>query len=145
MILQSDQFSCGAASLVNALRAIGQSLNIKAAARLAGTHPVNGTTDAGLLRALRNLGFHPQQLSVLDDFHQAIAALRGRLMMGDPVLLSVDNDEHWVVAIGIIGQRVIVVDSASGDLTLVVDASTLKSRWMIHHKSHDFYTGIVIC
>lgn len=141
MILQDEKNGCGAAALTNALAALGQQLPQDAAKKLAGTSH-EGTTDKGMVKALRTLGHVPCNIR---EANAGIAwvTLRGHLAEGHPVLLAVDDWDHWVVAVGLIGSRVIVVDSADGAVVQVLDIGQLTGRWEYPGATKGFY-GIAI-
>lgn len=141
MILQDEKNGCGAAALTNALRAIGQQLPQDAARKLAGTSH-EGTTDRGMVKALRTLGHVP---CTLRESNAGVAwvTLRGHLAEGHPVLLAVDDWDHWIVAIGILGDRVILVDSADGSVVQVLDIANTLLRWQYPGATKGFY-GIAV-
>jgi ABC-type bacteriocin/lantibiotic exporter with double-glycine peptidase domain len=129
--LQSDKFSCGAFAIANALEAIGHCVDTRAVAELALTHPVRGTSERGVRRALDLLGYRTYPISAVGPgaATQAAIALRGALAIGHPVLLVVDRGEHWVAAVGILGRRFLVVDSSASALVRVVDSVDLTRWW----------------
>src|SRR3990167_9364841 len=114
MQLQSAPHGCGPAAIANALEALGNRVSQDAAATLARTD-AEGTDERGIKRALRMLGFAPQEFST-GDRSAAWHLVCGALLMGYPCLLAVDNDSHWVTALGLLGGMVLVVDSADGGL-----------------------------
>lgn len=146
MILQSDKYSCGAAAIVNALRAVGHRVPVGVAAKLAGTNPTTGTTDRGVRRALRVLEYRPVALNVVDSGRQAVAALRGYLITGCPVILSWDRGEHWVAAVAVLGGCIAVADSAEADLVKVLSPAEVTSHWREKSRDgkHNVYCGIAV-
>ncbi len=111
MQLQSGMSNCGASALSNALQALGWSgCGQEAIADLAGTS-ADGTNAGGLKRAARKLGASVGIVStrVAQD---AWALLRAALLDGHAAVLSVDRDEHWLSAVGLLGHRVLLVDPA---------------------------------
>lgn len=145
MILQSDKYSCGAAAIINALRAVGHRMTLGAVVKLAGTTPIFGTTDRGVRRALRALEYRPVPLNVVGSAAQAVAALRGYLVTGCPVILSWDRGEHWVAAVATLGERVVIADSADTDLVRVFSPGETAARWREKSKEgRDIYCGIAV-
>jgi hypothetical protein len=89
----------------------------------------DGTSQAGLLKAIRSINpgwGHPVKFR---DAHAAFASLWLHLNRGQPMILPVDNWEHWVAAIGAIGQRVLVADSADNELVLTYTTDEILARW----------------
>lgn len=128
--LQDSPANCGALALVNAFDALGEKLGVRAAETLADTSPVKGTQETGLKKALKKLEKHPMEIHNKDAF-RAWTLLQGFLRQGFPVLLLVDDGEHWVVAIGTLGpERVLVVDSADGAVVQSRDYEQLMARWL---------------
>lgn len=127
MQLQSTPHGCGPAAIVNALEALGKYTTQDAVARLARTD-AEGTDERGAKRALRLLGFVPQDL-VTASRAAAWYQVCGALLMGYPCLLAVDNDSHWITAIGLLGGLVLVLDSADGGLVQSLDQRSLLARW----------------
>jgi predicted double-glycine peptidase len=145
VLLQSDKYSCGALAIVNALRALGCRMPVAAVAKLAGTSPVYGTTISGVKRALRALEYRAVGLSIAESAPTALSALRGHLGAGHPVILSWDRGEHWVAAVGVLGTRVAVADSADSDLVRVMGQSTLARHWREKSvEGHDIFCGIAV-
>ena len=127
MQLQSAPHGCGPAAIANALEALGNRVSQDAAATLARTD-AEGTDERGIKRALRMLGFAPQEFST-GDRSAAWHLVCGALLMGYPCLLAVDNDSHWVPALGLLGGMVLVVDSADGGLIQSLEQRALLQRW----------------
>jgi hypothetical protein len=138
--LQDDKFSCGAVALYNALEAAGvDSPAVPELRRLASTSPVKGTSTAGICKALRNLSITHAKLKTKDEF-VAYSALLGCLSAGSPVLLAVDDDTHWVTAVGLLGSRVLVADSADGEVIVSLERGEVLDRW----RCNDYYEGVVV-
>lgn len=141
MRLQSHQSLCGPASVANALRALGVRtasedkvlLALKRSAGANDPHPEqDGTSAASLQRALQ--AQHMDGLSVtLNDWDVALAWLRDGLLRGHVSLLAVDweGDQatHWVTAIGLMGARILVADSADPEIVLSLSERELQARW----------------
>lgn len=126
MQLQNLPNGCGAAALCNALEAIGYRLTLEAAAKLARTS-ADGTDSVHLKRAIRVLGFEPHEWQTANR-QAAWAITVGYLNMGYPVLLCVDEEEHYVAAIGILGGLVVIVDSADGGVVQTLDRRHFLAR-----------------
>ena len=136
---QVKRWSCGAAALRNALRALGQNEAEHKLRGLAGTSE-QGTDEEGLKRAARALGYR-----VIEHWGssrtESFDWLHGALRAGKPVVLCVDAWEHWVVAFGNLGDRICIYDSARWDSVrnedgvFVLDRAKLQWRWWNARKS----------
>jgi len=138
--MQSAHALCGPASVANALRALGRGSSedkvanaIKLQASGAdGLPEQEGVGPAQLQRALEAVGYVGQPWTV-GDGDDAWHALRSRLLAGDPVLVPVDFDgdtmSHWLVAVGLLGDRVLVADSADSEIVVSYSEDQLRRRW----------------
>lgn len=107
---QPNSWQCGPFALKHALLALGIFSHEDELARLAGSSETRGTNERQLKRAARLCG---AQLLV-ERHHDPGAArgtLRTRLAGGQPVLLCLDQWEHWVTAVAADGSEVVVFDS----------------------------------
>lgn len=143
MRMQSTEASCGAAALSNALKAVGVVRSEDEMAKLSGTNS-SGTSQAGITKALKSVGREPGKLLEAKS-HTAVLRLIMALQCGHPVILCVDDWEHWVVAVGLLGvagyPRIVVVDSASLELTHVYSIEDVVSRWG-HNKKK--FSGVIV-
>jgi ABC-type bacteriocin/lantibiotic exporter with double-glycine peptidase domain len=111
MRYQEKSWSCGAASLANACRALGKRVSERRMRALCGTTE-NGTDETELIQAARALGLTATEFKGSDK-GAAWAYVRAQLLEGRPSLLCVEQWQHWITAIGIVGDKVIVVDPAN--------------------------------
>ena len=142
MRMQSTEATCGAAALSNALKAVGLPRSEEEMMKLASSTS-NGTSMAGLIRALRAVGRTPTKIAEVRE-QVAVIRLVVSLQCGHPVVMCVDAWEHWVVAVGLLGSggspRIVVVDSASLELTHVYTLSELVDRWRHGNK----FSGVTV-
>lgn len=103
MKYQTRSYTCGPAAAVNALRLYGLQVAEAHVAKLAKTTS-DGTDEKGLMRALRKLGAAPTAVG-------RTSTVRKRVRAGIPVIIHLDNELHWVVAIGLLGDSLIAFDS----------------------------------
>lgn len=143
MILQEFPSSCGPASLCNALEASGVRLSQETAHKLSGCTGTKGTSERGLMRALSTLGHRPIQLRETDP-GVAVMTLRGYLLHGVPCILMVDSSSHWVAAIGTLGPRVCVVDSANGGVVSCLEEDDFMARWHCPAETRPYYAIAVV-
>lgn len=141
MRLQSSQALCGAAALANALRAVGVHKAtedrivtlIKASADASdGTPAAEGIGPVQLDRAAGAFGYVLEPVTVHNPL-AAFAMLRGWVAGGYPVLLAVDwhngDAGHWMAAVGVMGDYVLVADSANDEIVLPYAGQALCRRW----------------
>jgi len=112
MRYQQLGWSCGPAAAVNAARTLGKKISEARFRKLAGTTKEFGTDEIGLIESLRGLSL-TATAHWSGDKNAAWAFVRSNVMDGHPCLLCIDNWGHWVTVIGIVGDRVIVVDPTS--------------------------------
>jgi ABC-type bacteriocin/lantibiotic exporter with double-glycine peptidase domain len=136
---QSKNYWCGIASIANALEVLGIRRSQREIAKLCDVNAEHGTDETEMKRALL------ANLMTVDEWHGTDEAEAMYWLMtsltpyGAPVILCVDNDEHWVTVIGTCGKRLIVFDPSRNHGIEVHDASTLAARWV---NSDGVYYGI---
>lgn len=143
MKYQELDYSCGPASIINALRCFGIKKTEKQILKTSNTNSANGTSEEDMIRVLTGLGFHikKHEQSNLD---KAWRWLRNRLKDG-PVIISVNNWQHYVAVIGRIGERVIIFDSGGPNKengVKIFSKKELKKFW--YHRSERLYTGLAL-
>lgn len=127
MRYQSRKSSCGPAALANALESIGIERTEDELATLS-KQSVDGTSSSNLRKAAEAVGV--ETFGICEQrIETAKWALEYHLRSGNPAILVVDNDEHWVAVTGMLGDRVIVVDSADNDLLVYYTVARLLFRW----------------
>lgn len=96
-----------------ATRALGFPVGQTKLAKLAGTDVVHSTDEVGIKRALLACGFVPEAFSGNISL-SAKNWLAVKLRLGYPVILCVGKLrwEHWVCAVGMLGNRYLVFDPA---------------------------------
>lgn len=95
--------------VLNAARALGKVLK-EADVRAHTATIEQGTTEHGIKNALERLGFsHADFTFSVGD--RTWLVIQESIKAGNPVILSVDNQDHWIVAIGVVGDRLVVFDS----------------------------------
>ena len=72
----------------------------------------------------------------------AILRLVASLRAGRPIIMCVDKYEHWVSAVGLLGERVIVIDPADAELALSYSVGDLAKRW--EGESKPAYLGLML-
>jgi ABC-type bacteriocin/lantibiotic exporter with double-glycine peptidase domain len=102
---------CGPAAIVNSLRCFGVRVSQKRVIKLAGTDEDTGTDEYGILSALTALGFSgtPYAGKTKTD---ALTWLTHALGSG-PVIICVNNWDHWVTVIAKSVDKYVVIDSSN--------------------------------
>jgi ABC-type bacteriocin/lantibiotic exporter with double-glycine peptidase domain len=99
---------CGPAALQTALQVHGKRLGQDRLAKLCGTDE-DGTDEHGLISAITELGFGFEELCIRDKNEARSALLRFAPVA--PIILCVDDYDHWVVVAGQCGRRLWLFDS----------------------------------
>ena len=130
MRMQDSQANCGPFAVRNALAALGIDRSVEELEKLLGCTATHGTTGTKMWKGLLSIAeLNPVKI---DESRQDVAHLRLRAALdaGRPVVCCVDNNEHYICAIGLLGSgRVLIADSADTELVLSLDWSQLMGRW----------------
>lgn len=117
---------------MNALAALGISRSAEELEKLCGTTATAGTPTKSILRAAGKIdGCRPV---LLRERRRDIALMRlaNALRIGRSVVLSWRTDvpgDHWVAAIGLLGERYQIADSADNELVMSFAVDELEERW----------------
>ena len=109
---QKKRWACGAAVVRNVFRVFGLRVAEHEIRGCAGSSQAFGTSESGILDALRAWGFRPLEHS-FDCRQKALEWLHETLAAGQPVILAVENWEHWVLAMGSLGPSGIAIFDSS--------------------------------
>ncbi len=137
MRAQRKSHWCGIAAIANALEVLGIKRSQREIARLCHVTPEAGTNETEMKRALLANGMDvdewPDPEAEAGDCYtadQSTLWVRHCLVNGLPVVLCVDNDEHWVTAIGLCGDNFLLFDPARNTGVEVHNAPSLATRWV---------------
>jgi ABC-type bacteriocin/lantibiotic exporter with double-glycine peptidase domain len=146
-----DSSWCGPAALRNALYAMGRSVSMAHIAKLAHTSR-EGTGERQIIRVIKALGYVAEEFSSDNDRH-AKQWLVSHATLGVPLILCVDNWDHWVTVAGNFGRRVWLYDSENSPQNLKENGSwclnprTVLSRWKAARRVADGlprYYGVAV-
>lgn len=132
---QPDEYSCGPTCVSNSLYLLGNAkVSFDDIKQACGTRWWNGTDESGLRRALRRLGYEglEAQWPHKSDRKAALTWLREQHAQNHPVILCVDNFDHWVLAAGSTEKTIIVLDPYGGHrgaTTSTYSRTALAERW----------------
>lgn len=137
--MQDTAANCGPASLSNALAAVGITRTQQECETLCRTNGTDGTSIKGFQAALKTMGYgwHPINERRWDV---ARMLLTDCLRNGTAAVLCVDQNNHWVAAVGLIGQRILIADPADNELVVSMAPDALKARW----GSGNRYYGVMV-
>ncbi len=130
MFPQQTGYECGPYALKHALGALGVFVSERHIARIAGTDQ-RGTDEVRLASAASRFGADLVVERMSEPGH-ARRALMASLAAQRPVLLCVDNWEHWVTAVGADARHVVLFDSSGRPVIQVVPWATLLERLVFH-------------
>ncbi len=125
---QPNDWTCGPFALKHALVAMGKLATEKRISALARPHWWSGTDEVGLARAARAFDCDLPLVRRTDP-GRARRALTRYLSQRIPVLLCVDNLEHWITAVRHEGNRFVIIDSKQEPVLNVVSWPALRNRW----------------
>lgn len=135
---QAKNYWCGIASIANALEVLGIKRSQREIARLCDVNPEAGCNEIEMKRALlaNGIGIDEWQYrseSSSEDWLWDHINNRG------PVILCVDDDDHWVAVIGGCNWSWLVFDPSRNQGVEVHDWSSLAQRW---RNSEGIYYGL---
>jgi ABC-type bacteriocin/lantibiotic exporter with double-glycine peptidase domain len=125
---QRKSFWCGIASIANALECLGIKKTQREIARLCDVNPAAGTDETEMKRALLACGITEIDEACWTALGPALAGLHVWAAAG-PVILCVDNDEHWVTVIGKCSASFVVFDPSRNHGVEVYKPLELAARW----------------
>lgn len=146
MRMQSTQNNCGPASLANAFRAIGRDnvtedkvvVLMRKHAPASDAPEQDGAGVRPLQAAAGSLGYSLVPFK-FEHPGMAWAFVRHTLSEGKPSLLCIDDNSHWVTAIGLVGDAILVADPAHAEIVTPMAADTLTLRW-----APDYYMMVLV-
>jgi hypothetical protein len=152
--LQSAEATCGPCAVSNACKALGL-VNVDEAevvrwvnkVRKTSDPEVQGTNEEELLRAIvegspKKYKLHAEGLWVHNE-NLARSAFRGTVTDGAFPILAVDADSHWIVGLGVNGQRYMVADAANVEITIGYSWAELNGRWQVPGNPQAYYAIVL--
>jgi hypothetical protein len=134
---QPNKYQCGPFALKYSLVMLGLFQNEKNIAKIAGSTWWSGTDEIGLNKAAKRFNCS------MKYFHnkiptKALGLLNNELSKGYPVILCVDNWEHWLTVVNFYKSKYIIIDSGLDKVIQVISAAKLLKRWRCHFPDEDF-------
>lgn len=109
---QEQPSSCGPAAARACLHLLGHTVSERSLRELAETGYKTGTHIYKLAEAIATFGYKAK-ISDFDLFSLAWLRLRVSLNNGYPAILMVNNNRHYVAALGMLGHNALIFDPAS--------------------------------
>jgi hypothetical protein len=149
---QPDEYSCGPTCVYNALYLLGNpEVSFEDIKVACGTRWWNGTDESGLRRALRRLGYEglEAQWPHKSEGKAALAWLREQHIQNHPVIICVDNFDHWILVAGSTEKAFIVLDPYGGHkgaTTSSYSRTALLKRWwsVDKEKKEGLFYGLAV-
>lgn len=147
---QEKNYSCGAAAARACLYILGHTVSEAKIRQLAKT-TVSGTTADGLISVFEHFGYQAMDYEI-KPYNHAWNWLKSALKRGKLAILSTYNGEHWVAAIGILGNQIIIFDPDSTTPQRVKQYSYLEiynytncnKKWQAYDHINNLYTYYAI-
>ena len=122
--LQLDGYSCGAQCTFMILRYFGKARSIENVTRELATD-TDGTSQTQIRTLLKRRGLRPKRISSPKLRH-----LREAIDSDCPVLIAVDDGEHWVVVYGYSPGKIYIADPAlCSSIVCGRSSRDFRSRW----------------
>ncbi|MDO8495352.1 MAG: cysteine peptidase family C39 domain-containing protein [bacterium] len=145
MRLQKSNFDCGPTALINALKCFGENYSIEEMIHICKTSRARGTSSRKLKLAIKKVGFKKEAFDTKDK-KTALAKLFVALY-SYPIILCVDHDDHWVTALALQGERIVIFDPGDNYRNRrengchVLSKRQLLKRWK---SPHGKYYGLIV-
>jgi ABC-type bacteriocin/lantibiotic exporter with double-glycine peptidase domain len=138
--LQSHDWDCGPATLDFVRKLYGRpSRALKKALKEANPSPERGTNQAGMIRGLQAMRLiaSPFPFASQKEFWNASV----KVAPGAPMLLCLDDNEHWVICLGGVKNRLSLFDPEKG--FVAITRKDLKKRWKKTPGAQNFIAIII--
>ena len=122
--VQLDGYSCGAQCAYAILKYFGKARSIKAVIKALGTSIEQGTDTGPILRLLRERG-----LRVSVNKNAKLRNIYEAIDKQCPILISVDDGDHWVVIYGYSDDAIYILDPALRSLLCKWSVVEFGGRW----------------
>lgn len=123
---QKQYNDCGPTCFANALNALGYDIKIEQANKLCNLQK-EGTDSFDLIRAFERYGFDGKE-QVHNTKLKAWQWLMQDTKRGLPIVLSVDNDTHWLLVLRA-GKTSVQIIDPSEDMPSKITRKELMARW----------------
>ncbi|HEY3251190.1 MAG TPA: cysteine peptidase family C39 domain-containing protein [Ignavibacteria bacterium] len=142
---QETRFTCGPASIRNALLAFGYIVSERRLREIAGSDKRHGTSEKKIKKTLRLLGF-----SYKDFTNRSEPAFKQRviynLKKGHKLIILTDHEDHWISVVNYENKYITAVDPERRRIKIHLTPKEL-SKWCLNFNKHTretYYYGIVV-
>lgn len=143
MIKQSKTYDCAPAAFTNACRARRIPLDSMALNLVLNPHPIHGSSEKDICRAAFLLEIDVEEISYSDP-DEAYERCVACIVLGFPVIVCVEEWEHWATAIGMIGPNVLVADPWINSEGVVNCTKEELLNWWTNPYEENPYYGIIV-
>lgn len=125
---------CGPTCFANALNMLGYDIKIVQANELCGLKK-DGTDSFDIIKAFSRYGFEGKE-KIHYSTKRAWSWLMKDTSRGLPIILSVDNDTHWVLVLRA-GKNSVQIFDPDDDYPKKIDKDVLLERWAFYEDRRD--------
>lgn len=130
---QQLSYWCGPASVTNSLLCFGEYVPQEKVAKLCHVTAAHGTDEDEIQRAVLACGYN------VAPWHskkrrESATWIYSQLRDYGPAILAVENEQHWVTAVGLLESRILVWDPASGAGLKIYGPHEFMLYWRLHPK-----------
>ncbi|WP_428264911.1 hypothetical protein [Haliangium sp.] len=133
---QPNDWTCGPFALKHALVTIGRLTDEQTIARIANPHWWAGTNEVKLARAARHFDCDLPMVRRTDP-DRAKQALVRYMSQKLPVILCVDQWDHWITVVRYEHERFVLLDSRYEPVVQVTEWRRLRERWQYEDEDED--------
>lgn len=130
--MQDSEANCGVFAVRNALMALGIERTSKELEKPLRTTATNGTELRHIVSYLKTMKeCNPMPIKEKKS-DVALLRLEKALRLGRPAVIGWMTEEpgdHWVAAVGMLGERYLIADAADMELVLSVSADEVLEKW----------------
>jgi len=142
---QETRFSCGPASVRNALLALGFVYSERRIREIAGSDLNKGTSEKKLKKTLRHFGFKFKEFDnkTAGAFKQRIIY---NLKKGNKLIILTDHEDHWISAVEYENKYITAIDPEQKRVKTMLTPKEL-SNWCLNFNKRTketYYYGIII-
>jgi ABC-type bacteriocin/lantibiotic exporter with double-glycine peptidase domain len=142
---QETKFTCGPASIRNALLALGFIYSERRLREIAGSDLYRGTSEKKIKKTLRSLGFKYK-----DFYCRTESAFKQRviynLKKGNKLIILTDHEDHWISVVDYENKYITAADPERKRVRTQLTPKEL-SKWCLNFNKRSketYYYGIII-
>ena len=142
---QETKFTCGPASIRNALLALGYIISERRIREIAGPDLKCGTSEKKIKKTLRHLGFKFKEFN-----NKTEAAFKQRviynLKRGNKLIILTNHEDHWISAVDYENKYITAIDTEQKRVKTQLTPKAL-SKWCLNFNKRNketYYYGIIV-